>query len=138
MRVQNRGVVRPEAPAVLLELPCAARMELDGDHLALELRRLAARRRAEIERALSRTRAHGEARELRAATLRPDQSGVELLLVDTLHVPGTGHVRVGRARDRSLLALVAPHDALGRLVLCAHQRERFLAAELAPPELGNP
>ena len=95
VRVHDRDVVGAEAAAVLLQLARAARMELDRDDLALELRRLPARRGAEVERALARTRADGEPGELRAAALRPDQTGGERLLVDALDVQRVRQVGIG-------------------------------------------
>ena len=52
-----------------------------------------------------------------------------------LDVPGSGDVRVGHAVD---LAAHEPNDGRGRHVLGAHQRQRTVRAEVAPPRLGNP
>ena len=65
-------------------------MELDRNDLACELRGLAAGGGAEIERAVSRLCADRQARQLRAAALRPNQSGGERLLVDPLDVQCVG------------------------------------------------
>src|SRR5207245_2840627 len=97
--------------------------------LARELRRLPARGRAEVERAVTRQGADGEPGELRAAALRPDAPLLERPLVDALDAVGPGHV--GRlAVD---LAADEPDDGLQRLVLRSHQGQRCLAAEVALP-----
>ena len=75
-------------------------MQLDRDDLALELRRLPARRCAEVERPFAGARADGEAGELRTAALRPDQARFERVLVDPVDVPGRGQVLIRRARNR--------------------------------------
>ena len=74
-------------------------MELDGDHLAFELRRLAARSRAEVERALARTGPDDEPGELGAAALRPDQARMERLLVDPLDVQRVRQIQIGATFD---------------------------------------
>jgi hypothetical protein len=45
---------------------------------------------------------------------------------------------VGLTCDLGLLERVAPDDGLRRLVLGAHERQRFLGAEVAPPGPGDP
>src|SRR5207245_10239607 len=116
------------------ELTRAGFVQLDGDNLARELRRLSTRCRAEIERAFSLQRADDETRELRGPALRPDASLRECALVDAIDAV--------RARDvRRLTRWVAAHetyDRLRRLVLRAHQRERVLRAEVAHPHVGDP
>src|SRR5262249_50270780 len=64
--------VRTEPADVLLELARAALVQLDRDDLPLEHRRLAARRRAAVERPLAGPGADDEAGELRCPALRPD------------------------------------------------------------------
>ena len=113
-------------------------MELDRDHLALELGRLATRSRAEVEGALPRPRPDDEPGELGATALRPDQALVQRLLVDALDVQRVRQIQVGPTFDRAGLPAVQADDAFRRLVLRAHQRERFLLAELLPPQLGDP
>ena len=98
-------------------------MDLDGDDLSRELGRLAAGRRAEVERSLTLARADGEPGQLRAPALRPDQAGRERLLVDPVDVERVGKIRVALPFHPALLAPVEPDDAFGRLVLRAHQRE---------------
>ena len=113
-------------------------MLLDRDDLARELHRLAAGRRAQIEDALAVAAADEEPRELRPAALRPDQSVGKRFLVDAPHVQRVGKLRVGLTFDPAGLAPVHPHHGLERLVLCRHQRQRVVAAELAEPELRHP
>ena len=109
-------------------------MLLDRYDLAGQLCRLAARCRADIERAVARQRADGERSELRAAALRPDPAFGQRLLVHALDAVGAGNV--GRlAVD---LAANEPDDGLGRLVLRAHERQCVVAAEVALPHLRNP
>ena len=111
-------------------------MHLDGGHLARELRRLPARRGAQVEHALALARADGERRELRAAALRPDRGPPRA----PARRPGRRARRPGSprpARPRSRRATSA-HDRLGRLVLRPHQRERLVRAEVAPPDLRDP
>src|SRR5262249_22272931 len=67
-------VRRTEPGAVLLELPCAARADLDRRDLAGGLRRLPARRRAEIQGSLALATPHAETRQLRAPARRPAQA----------------------------------------------------------------
>ena len=95
-------------------------------------------RGAEVERALALARADDEPGELRAAALRPDQPRRERLLVDALDVQRVRQIRIGPPVDVAGLAAVEPHDALRRLVLRAHQRERVVAAELAPTRARRP
>ena len=81
------------------------------------------------------TDADREPGELRAGALRPDAALGERRLVDVLDVPGSGDVRIGHAVD---LAADEPDDGRRCLVLGAHQRQRALRAEVAPPRLGDP
>ena len=76
--------------------------------------------------------------ELGAAALRPDEPGFDRLLVDAVDVQRVRQVRIGTPVDVARLAAVDPDDPLRRLVLCAHQCERVVTAELLPPELGDP
>ena len=56
-------------------------------------------------------------------------------LVHSLDVPGAGDDRIGRAVD---LAAHEAHHRPSRLVRRAHERERVLGAEVAPPRLRDP
>ena len=121
------GDVRgPHPPDALLQLSCPRLVCLDRDDLAVEHRRLAAGRRAEIEHALSRDGADREPGQLRAGALRPDPALGERLLVDALDAPGTGDVGIGLALD---LAADEPDDERRRLVLGLHQRAGAVGAE---------
>src|SRR5207302_4301553 len=110
------------------QLAGAALMDLDGDDVSRKLRRLPPGRSAEVERSLTLARADGEPGQLRAPALRPDQASRERLLVDPVDVERVGKIRVALPFDAAVLAPVDPDDALGRLVLGAHQRECVLAA----------
>src|SRR5207244_11169311 len=103
-RLDPGDVVRAEPATVPFELTRAACMELDRDDLTGELRGLAAGGGAQVERTVSRLRAHREARQLRAAALRPDQTRSESLLVDALDVQRVGQVGLGTSIPRSPLA----------------------------------
>ena len=63
---------------------------------------------------------------------------MERLLVDALDVQRVRQIQVGATFDLAGLPAVQADDAFRRLVLRAHQRERFLLAELLPPQLGDP
>ena len=79
-------------------------------------------------------RADDERRQLRRAALRPDPPLLDRLLVHALDAVRARDV--GRLARR--VAAHEPHDRLGRLVLRAHQRERLLLAEVAPPDVVDP
>ena len=92
-----------------------------------EDQRLAAGRSAPVEHALAGPRADDERGELRGAAHRP-----HALRVDTFDDVGAGHV--GRLADR----LVRAHLERRRLVLRAHQRQRSVEPEVAPPDIEDP
>ncbi len=112
------------------------RVELDRGHLAAELRRLPARRRAQVEHALAVLRADGEPDELRAAALRPDQPVGDGEVVDALDAIRPGNV--GRLGARRRVSLDKADDRLERLVHRPHQRERVGGAEVAHPDVVDP
>ena len=112
------------------------RVQLDRGHLAAELRRLAARRRAQVEHALAVLRADGEPDELRAAALRPDQPVGDGEVVDALDAVRAG--KVGRLGAGRRVALDEADDRLERLVHRPHQRERVGGAEVAHPDVVDP
>src|SRR5205085_4741787 len=127
-------VARAEEADVLLQLACAAFVDLDRDHLALELCGLSARRRAEVERPLALACIDYQARELRAATLRPDPAGGESILVEAVDAVRARNVR----RPAGWIAAHKTHDRLRRLVLRAHERQRVVLAEVSRPDVGDP
>ena len=72
--LDDGDVRRPEQLDVGAQLARAVRVELDGRHVAAQLRRLAAGRGADVEHAFAVLRADDEAGELRGAALRPDRA----------------------------------------------------------------
>ncbi len=132
--VDHGDVCRAEPADVLLQLAGTCLVQLDGRHLTGEHRRLAAGRRAQVERPLAGARADGEPCQLRPAALRPDRPGGKGPLVDPLDAVRAR--QVGRLTRR--VTPDEPHDRLGRLVLCAHERERVLLAEIAAPDVPDP
>jgi hypothetical protein len=69
-------------------------VNLDRDDLARELGRLAARRGTEVEHPLSRARPDGEAGELGATALRPDEALFDQLGLKVLDDEGVGEVGI--------------------------------------------
>ena len=128
--------VAPSRADVLLELAGAGGVHLDGDDLAGEHRRLAARRGAEVEHPLARDGADREPGELRAGALRPDAALGECALVDVLDVPGARE-RPGRARRRSRRAR-AGRRSPARSFWARISASAPSGAEVAPPRLGDP
>src|SRR3954451_13812348 len=92
VRADNADLRRPESGGVLLELPRAPGVFLDGGDLSRKLRRLAARRRAEIESPVAAVRIHDEAGELRAAAMRPDASRDDGVVIRPLDAISAGDV----------------------------------------------
>src|SRR5205823_9995109 len=92
VRADNADLRRPESGGVLLELPRASGVFLDGGDLSGKLRRLAARRGAEIESPVAAVRLHDEAGELRAAALRPDASRSDGVVIHPLDAISAGDV----------------------------------------------
>src|SRR5207245_3675392 len=95
-------------------------------------------RSAEVERALARPGRDDEPRELGATALGPDQTRMQRVLVDALDVQRVRQIRIETSCYLSLLPAVETDNSLGRLVLCAHEGERLVRAELLPPQLGDP
>ena len=113
--------VEPEARRVLAQLARTALVLLDGDHLGGglgEQGRLAAGRRAEVEDPLAGLRADGEAGQLRAAALRPDEPVGKPLLRDLVDRQGSRELGVALAGEVST-ARGDPDDRRRRLVLAS-------------------
>ena len=129
-------VRRAEPPHGLLELARARLVDLDRRHLAREHRRLAAGRGAEVERRarprVRRPRARRAATPRSAARSGPRRARPRR--------PGRRARR--RGSSASGVPSISPRTSRttgsAGLVLRAHERERLLRAEVAPPRLGDP
>ena len=103
-------VRRTQALGGFLELSRAAFVDVDRRDVAVEHRRLAARRGADIEGPLVLARPDREPHELGGGALRPDPAVGESFGVDPVDAPRTGNGRIGRAA-RPLLGRVGPRWA---------------------------
>ena len=116
-------------------------MLLDGHDVPLELRRLAARRGADVEGALAFLRLDDEPGELRAAALGPREARLDPGRLHTVDHARVGQVGIALARDGLRFGsppAVDAHRGLGRLVLRPHARARTVRPQVAPPGLGHP
>ena len=131
----TRTFVAPSLRDVLLELACAALVLLDGDDLSGELRRLAARRGAEIERALALTGARPRARRATEPRLcgqmRPSFSAAASTRA-TRSTPGTS-VASPSISPRTSTTMVSGGSFCARMSAIACSMP-----EVALPDFGDP
>ena len=130
----SSGTAHPRE--VLPQLARAGCVDLHRRDLAAQLPALAAGSGAEIEHALALLRADTEARELRAAALRPGPPLDDERLVHTLHAVRAGHVGLLRAGPR--IAAHEPDNGLERLVHRPHESERTILPEHPHEDLVDP
>ena len=132
--LDHAHVLSSEARGVRGELARPARVLLDGDDLRGnlgELRRLAARRGAEVEDPLTRSCADGPSGDLGAEALRPDMTVLEPLARDPVDLERSRRELPGPKR-------VDTNDGRLRLVLGSHEGERAPSAELVSTRRRRP
>ena len=140
-RAQGLGPARVRSTATI-SAPSAAQRG--------QVRRLAARRGAEVEHALAGLRGHHPRHRHRRARLRPHRALPHNAEPRRSNGPSstsasgsTGSVRLGTPRaaataSRSLTSVLARRRVLGGLVVRGQQGARRLGAELGPPLLSQP